>query len=48
MSDIKLACDVVEQVKTICDKHGNNPGELIFCMKRNICTAICLKRCSVS
>ena len=29
MSDIKLACDVVEQVKTICDKHGNNPGELI-------------------
>ena len=29
MSDIKLACDVVEQVKTICDKHGNNTGELI-------------------
>ena len=29
MSDIKLACDVVEQVKTICDKHGNNAGELI-------------------
>ena len=29
MSDIKLACDVVEQGKTICDKHGNNAGELI-------------------
>ncbi len=29
MSDIKLACDVAEQVRTICDKHGNNPGELI-------------------
>ena len=29
MSDIKLACDVVEQVKTICDKHGNNADELI-------------------
>ena len=29
MSDIKLACDVAEQIKTICDKHGNNPGELI-------------------
>ena len=29
MSDIKLACDMAEQVKTICDKHGNKPGELI-------------------
>ena len=29
MSDIKLACDMAEQIKTICDKHGNNPGELI-------------------
>ncbi len=29
MSDIKLACDVAEQVRTICDKHGNNPGELM-------------------
>ena len=29
MSDIKLACDVVEQVRAICDKHGNQPGELI-------------------
>ena len=29
MSEIKLACDVAEQVRTICDKHGNNPGELI-------------------
>ncbi len=29
MSDIKLACDVAEQIKTICDKHGNKPGELI-------------------
>ena len=32
MSDIKLACDVAEQVRAICDKHGNQPGELI-----NIC-----------
>lgn len=29
MSDIKLACTVVEQVKAICDIHGNAPGELI-------------------
>ena len=29
MSDIKLSCDVVEQVKTMCDKPGNNSGELI-------------------
>ena len=29
MSDIKLACTVVEQVKAICDIHGNTPGELI-------------------
>ncbi len=27
--EIKLACNVVEQVEAICDKHGNNPGELI-------------------
>ncbi len=26
---MKLACNVVEQVEAICDKHGNNPGELI-------------------
>ena len=29
MSDIKLACTVVEQVKSLCDQHGNDPGELI-------------------
>ena len=29
MSDIKLACDMAEQIKTICDKHGHKPGELI-------------------
>ena len=29
MSDIKLACMVAEEVKAICDKHGNDPGELI-------------------
>lgn len=29
MTDIRLACEVVEQVKAICDKHGNRPGELI-------------------
>ena len=29
MSEIKLACEVAEQVKAICDKHGNLPGELI-------------------
>ena len=29
MSDIKLACDVAEQVRAICDKYGNHPGELI-------------------
>ena len=27
--DIKLACNVIEQVEAICDKHGNRPGELI-------------------
>ena len=27
MSDIKLACDMAEQIKTICDKHGNKPGD---------------------
>ena len=26
---MKLACNVVEQVEAICDKHGNRPGELI-------------------
>lgn len=48
MSDIKLACDVVEQVRAICDKHGNQPGELIniTSWKRSICTAICRKRCA--
>ena len=30
MSEIKLACEVAEQVKAICDKHGNLPGELIL------------------
>ena len=29
MSEIKLACEVAEQVKAICDKYGNLPGELI-------------------
>ena len=29
MSDIKLASDMAEQIKTICDKHGTKPGELI-------------------
>ena len=29
MSEIKLACEVAEQVIAICDKHGNHPGELI-------------------
>ena len=27
--EIKLACNVIEQVEAICDKHGNQPGELI-------------------
>ena len=27
--EMKLACNVVEQVEAICDKHGNKPGELI-------------------
>ena len=26
---MKLACDVVEKIEAICDKHGNKPGELI-------------------
>ncbi len=25
----KLACTVIAQIKSICDKYGNNPGELI-------------------
>lgn len=29
MSEIKLACDVTEQVHAICEKYGNKPGELI-------------------
>lgn len=29
MSEIKLACDVVEQVVDICNKYDNQPGELI-------------------
>lgn len=29
MSDIKLACGVAEQIEAICNKHENNPGELI-------------------
>lgn len=41
MSDIKLACDMAEQIKTICDKHGNKPGELInICMRHSICKGI--------
>ena len=40
MSDIKLACTVVEQVKAICDIHGNTPGELISMVT-------CPKRCNV-
>jgi len=27
--EIKLACNVVKQVEEICDKHGNDAGELI-------------------
>ena len=27
--EMKLACNVVEQVEAICDKFGNKPGELI-------------------
>ncbi len=27
--EIKLACNVIEQVEAICDKYGNQPGELI-------------------
>ena len=27
--EMKLACNVIEQVEAICDKHGNRPGELI-------------------
>ena len=29
MPDIKLPCDVAGKVEEICDRHGNNPGELI-------------------
>jgi NADP-reducing hydrogenase subunit HndA len=29
MSDMKIACTVVAQIKSICDKFGNDPGELI-------------------
>ena len=29
MSDIKLACNIAEQVKAICNKYENQPGELI-------------------
>jgi NADP-reducing hydrogenase subunit HndA len=29
MADIKIACTVIAQVNSICDKHGNDPGELI-------------------
>lgn len=29
MSEIRLACNIVSQVETICDKHNNDPGELI-------------------
>ena len=28
MSEIKLACEVAEQVKAICDKYGNLPGDM--------------------
>ncbi len=29
MADIKIACTVIAQVKSICDKYGNDSGELI-------------------
>jgi NADH-quinone oxidoreductase subunit E/NADP-reducing hydrogenase subunit HndA len=29
MSEIKLACTVSQQVRDICEQHGNQPGELI-------------------
>ena len=29
MAEIKLACNIVSQVEAICDKHNNDPGELI-------------------
>ena len=29
MPDTKLPCDVAEKVNAICEKHGDNPGELI-------------------
>ena len=29
MATIKLACDVARHVEAICDKHGNDQGELI-------------------
>ena len=29
MPDIKLPCDVASKVDSICEAHGNNPGELI-------------------
>ena len=29
MSDLKIACSAAEQIKNICVKFRNNPGELI-------------------
>ena len=29
MSEMKLACSVVKETEKICDKYGNQPGELI-------------------
>ena len=29
MPEIKLPCDVAGKVDTICERHGDNPGELI-------------------
>jgi NADH-quinone oxidoreductase subunit E/NADP-reducing hydrogenase subunit HndA len=29
MTETKIACGVAEQVRDICEKHGNKPGELI-------------------
>jgi NADH-quinone oxidoreductase subunit E/NADP-reducing hydrogenase subunit HndA len=29
MSEVKLSCGVAQQVRDICEQHGNRPGELI-------------------
>ena len=49
MSEIKLACDVVKQVRAICDRHGNQPGELINILhEAQHLHGYLPKRCSVS